>query len=487
MRRSDACLVVSLTALALMVCPAARAQTPSIPVATPIPTGQVIGRVPCAGDLAQNYALYLPSTYSPLKAWPIIYAFDPGARGEVPVKLYKQTAEKYGYIIAASNNSRNFQGNAASQAAQAVWDDTHARLRLDAHRIYTMGFSGGARVATMLALRCAACAVAGVIAHGGSYPESLPASEKDRFAYLAFVGNKDFNWPELMELRRKKEQWGAPFRLVVFEGEHQWAAPAVFDAGIAWLQLKAMQAGIAPPDPSLIDQWFARTRKQAEDAAQHDDVVSEFGAYRSLAYDFSGLKDVSQFQPKLAALKSSAEWRRAIRQEQQAIDQQLAATQELSAKLAQVQEADLAARIALRSEIVDGMAALRNRAAHAGNEERRLVLLRAFNALWAQAIEAGQRELETNQRLANAEFYFELVSSVTPDQPWPIVLLAETDALRGDKRRALKHVHEAIRRGLQRPESLDENANLHTLRSEPEFQQMITELKARRDSQAAAQ
>lgn len=477
-------LVASLTLLVLLGS-VAYAQTQLAAGGKPLPAGQIIDNVPCASDPRQNYALYVPSRYSPAKAWPILYAFDPEARGKIPVKLYKDAAEKYGFIIAASNNSRNFQSESISKAAEAMWDDTNARLTLDARRIYLMGFSGGARVAATLALRCQPCAVAGVIAHGAGYPDSLPPSQKDRFVYLAFVGEGDFNWPELIELRRKKEEWGAPFRLKVYAGDHQWAPPAIFEEGIEWLQLKAMQAGIVPPESSFIEQLATRKQKEAEDAFRRKDAIAEFEAYRSLASDFSGLKDVSQYQAKLAALKSSPELKQALKKEQESIEQQRAIVREVSSKLSQVAEANSDAQIALRTEIVDGMTGLRNKASHARNEETRLISQRAFDQLWVQGIEAGQAELEIKRHFAQAEFYFQLMSSVTPNQPWPVLLLAETSALRGDKKRALKELHEAVKRGLKHPESIDEDANLQSLRSEPEFLQIVAELKARSASQPA--
>src|SRR3712207_1732929 len=50
----------------------------------------VIERVVCAGDASQSYALYLPSNYTPARRWPIIYGFDPAARGRVPVELFRE-------------------------------------------------------------------------------------------------------------------------------------------------------------------------------------------------------------------------------------------------------------------------------------------------------------------------------------------------------------------------------------------------------------
>src|SRR5215212_4645058 len=76
-------------------------------VATDLPAGQILERVTCAADSSQSYALYLPSGYTPSRAWPVILAFDPGGRGRVPVERYRAAAERYGFIVIGSNNSRN--------------------------------------------------------------------------------------------------------------------------------------------------------------------------------------------------------------------------------------------------------------------------------------------------------------------------------------------------------------------------------------------
>src|SRR5271170_7230519 len=159
--------------------------------------GIVLPQVPCSADSTQSYALYLPSTYTLQKRWPIIYAFDPLARGKVPVNLYKDVAEKYGYIIAGSNNSRNFSASDSSKGATAIWQDTHLRLSVDERRTYTTGFSGGARMAGQIALGCPQCQIAGVIAHGAGYPSNRKPSDTDRIPYFLAVGDRDFNWPEI--------------------------------------------------------------------------------------------------------------------------------------------------------------------------------------------------------------------------------------------------------------------------------------------------
>ena len=95
--------------LAVMICGlalAAHSQTPA--------PGTVHASVTVAADPTNSYALYLPAAYSPSKRWPLLLVFDPFARGQVSVKLFHEAAEKYGFIVVGSNNSRNFQNPSAA-------------------------------------------------------------------------------------------------------------------------------------------------------------------------------------------------------------------------------------------------------------------------------------------------------------------------------------------------------------------------------------
>src|SRR5439155_14198030 len=137
-----------------------------------LPRGQVIESVKCADDPSQSYALYLPSRYSPDRAWSAILAFDPGGRGKAPVERFHAAAEMYGYIVAGSNNSRNGSWQASSDAIQAMSSDVAARFHIDEKRIYTAGLWGGARVARQVALLTGR--IAGVSASSAAYPDPIP-------------------------------------------------------------------------------------------------------------------------------------------------------------------------------------------------------------------------------------------------------------------------------------------------------------------------
>ncbi len=243
--------LIVLASVIHVVAPAVLCQTVQSPLP---PAGQIVD-VTCEGDAAQSYALYLPSAYSAAKRWPVIYFFDPGGVGRRPLELYKDLAEKYGIVMAGSNNSRNFSSD-QSHILNAIWVDTHRRFAPDARLTYVSGFSGGARVAGLMALNCAQCQIAGVIAHGAGYPSNR-GEAKDKLLYFFAVGDQDFNWPEVVTVRREREDKGLAYRVRVFSGRHQWAPGEVMEDAIEWMTLRAMQAGDRPQDAAFIDRQAA--------------------------------------------------------------------------------------------------------------------------------------------------------------------------------------------------------------------------------------
>jgi hypothetical protein len=104
--------------------PAARPQSADAPVSP----GVVIAAVTPVQNPQQTYALYLPKRYSPLSRWPVVYVFDPLARGELALKQFEHAAELHGFIIAASNHSRNGPWAPQFEAAQAMVNDTQKRF-----------------------------------------------------------------------------------------------------------------------------------------------------------------------------------------------------------------------------------------------------------------------------------------------------------------------------------------------------------------------
>jgi hypothetical protein len=276
-------------------------------MAADLPRGQIILDVRCTADDTESYALYLPSAYSPDRAWPAIFAFDPGARGRVPVERYQAAAEQYGYVVAGSNNSRNGSWEVSTRAARAMILDVGARFHIDERRVYTAGMSGGSRVAMGVAL--GSKGIAGVIASSAGFPDSTPR-KRVPFAIFGTAGTEDFN---LHEMRQLDRALASPHRLAVFEGTHVWLSSELATEAVEWMEIQAFKAGIAAAAP--IDRIYAR-RVAALEAITSP--MDRYFALSALAADFDGLKDVAKSAAEAAALARDKQVRDALRKERDA-------------------------------------------------------------------------------------------------------------------------------------------------------------------------
>jgi poly(3-hydroxybutyrate) depolymerase len=153
--------------------------------------------VKCAAEPGQSYAVYVPSGYSPDRLWPVILAFDPAARGRIPVERYQAAAEAYGYIVAGSNQSRNGSWATSEAAIRAVSRDVAERFTVNDRRVYTAGMSGGARVALAIAL--SSPRIAGVVASSAGFPDSKPRKSVG-FVVFGTAGTEDFNYTEMRQM-----------------------------------------------------------------------------------------------------------------------------------------------------------------------------------------------------------------------------------------------------------------------------------------------
>src|SRR6185312_12117682 len=232
--------------------------------------GQVVDKVVCAADASQSYALYIPvrGDQQPL---PIVYFFDSHGVGSLPLRKYKTLADTYGFILVGSNNSKN--GNDWTTTGM-IWDrlfsDTHKRLKINEQRIYTAGFSGGAKVASYVAIQHSQ--VKGVIANGAGLPDGVSAGDFP-FSFTAIAGEGDMNMTDLAGLDAGLDRTRTRHRILYFSGIHQWAPAATMRRAFAGLDLDAMAMGLLPGNASEIAAFAAVSKQRVNGEVQSKELV----------------------------------------------------------------------------------------------------------------------------------------------------------------------------------------------------------------------
>ena len=328
-----------------------------------IARGTIIEDVKCAGDATQSYALYVPSTYSPDRPWNLLMAFHPGARGRLMVEKYAAAAERYGYIVAGSNTSRNGSWSVSGAAVHAMSADLGRRFAIDADRLYLTGLSGGARVAMLVALG-KNHPIAGVIASSAGYPDSQPRAAVP-FAVFGTAGTDDFNYIEMRLLDRKLT---SPHYLAVFNGGHTLPPDAVAVEAIEWMELQAMKSGRRTRDDALVGRLFEKRQRLIAASTSEANTVHLLDA---LVSDFKGLRDVSAEAIRAKDLSRQPDVKKALARERDADD----------------------AEARMLGDIFDLEAALSDDSRH----DAALMRLRDRLSKWARAADAADESPERSQ------------------------------------------------------------------------------------------
>ena len=433
--------------------------------------GSLTENLVAASTPSQSYALYLPSGYSSGQRWPIVYAFDPAARGTVPVQLMKDAAERYGYIIAASNTSRNSVPTVSAEAAEAMWQDTHARFSIDNQRVYFAGFSGGARLASAIAQRCK-CAQ-GVFLSGAGFSSGMPPAREVPVPVFMTAGITDFNYGEFVELDAELDRLAIPHLLRRFDGAHEWGPASLWLEAFAWADLGAMKAGVRPRDVSTVAgelKTFTKVARRFEEAGQ-----PYFAAqmYRAVAATFDDLTPTAALVAHAATLERDPAYASARKRERDDIQRQRSLQMEIVTMIGGVGElGDEQSR--RQHEALNAIRRLREHAAREEDPRRRLVLERARLGIFVAMIEAGNPLLDRKD-LAMARLYFELAAEARPEIPWPHVSLARCLLRMGKNGEALQALERATRAGLSSQDLANlaaQGGDFSTLAADPAYRKL---------------
>jgi predicted esterase len=253
----------------------------------------VVARVVAAADTGQSFALVLPSGYTPAKRWPVLFVFDPRGRALLGAERFADAADRLGYVIASSYDSRSDSSPEVNvRAMNAMLESVQDRVSVDMRRMYLAGFSGTARQIWEFAVELRAH-VAGVIGFGAGIPRPSDALGAalggDRtFAFFGGAGDEDFNFSETRAFWTHLRLVRIPSRFAEYAGPHAWPAAAVCGSALEWMQARAMLAGRIPIDSAFLAGRLAAEVDSARSLERRGQRARAAEAYRASADDYAG-------------------------------------------------------------------------------------------------------------------------------------------------------------------------------------------------------
>ncbi len=434
-----------------------------------LPTGEIIPRVTCLEDSSQHYALFVPSGYTPERAWPVIFFFEPAARAMLPLERYSGLAERFGYITLCSWNSRNGPNEPIFAAANAMYADAFTRFNLDKGRACLSGFSGGARISCLIALSNPY--VKAVIGCGAGFPYSRMPEEEITFDYCGIIGRQDMNYQELLLLDSTLEQRSASHLLLTFPEGHRWPDTNTFRSAFYWLETGAMRSGKRTPDEGLLKQIRSDYDSRTDSLRR---VGDPFGLARELKNAIlllDGLADVSGYRGAYNELTGSEEYREALRRHYTGVATESGYHQRYWSEFEQISlraldpDHPIKSRSWWKKEFrkVDELqdADLRAR-------------LREFmiNGSWEQHINS----LRANRYLV-AHSYLDVYESGLPDDPSPDYYRARIHALSGDPAAMYRSLENAVDKGFTTPGTIRADEAFREYMGQGKMGSLLAEMK----------
>jgi dienelactone hydrolase len=461
-------LVVPLAALAAAV-------PPVFVCAQELPRGTVIEHVTCRADSQQSYALYVPSSYRADRPAPVVYAFDAMAKGVTPVRRFADAAERLGFVVAGSNNSKNGPVPASEVALNAMVADVRSRLATDPRRVYFTGFSGGARLATLIGIAMRGEA-AGVMGFGAGFPDGVSPAPSMRFSYFAGAGFDDFNFPELSALDRTLDRVGLPHRIEVYEGGHEWPSPEICGRALEWMLVRELKSGLQAPDTALVDRLFTRALADAAGEAGAGRYYVAWSRYAAAAQDFEGLADVSRAADEARRLLQRSEVARMAADLKAADQRQAALTTRVEGLVRDVATSEdyITPAQELRAVLLD----MRKHKDVVGRPVERMVAQRVLFTLWMSLNQAAARLLDGGN-VAAAAVLLQAMTDVRPENARAEYALARALARLGSRKDAIKSLQRAVAKGFADVAALEAETDFGPLRADRMFRDIVDGLKRR--------
>lgn len=214
--------------------------------------GEINRKVRCSSDKSISYSIFLPSGYTPKKKWPVIFAFEPAARVMIPLNLFKDVAEKYGYIIVCSDNVKNGPWKELINAANGVWRDINLRFSIDSGRVIAAGFSGGSRAASIFSV-ITDIIPSGIIACGAGLSAKPDYRSLSGSFYYGIVGEEDFNFSEMLELADSLKKKKIKHAFDIVTGPHKWPEKSALERAIKFIRVYEMGRGIVKTERNFIN------------------------------------------------------------------------------------------------------------------------------------------------------------------------------------------------------------------------------------------
>ncbi len=280
--------------------------------------GVLINTIKVVDSVPESFSLYLPTSFDASKTWPILFVFDVEGKGRQAMGMFRQSAEELGYILAASNDVHDSLPISQNiLISNRMFNKIFSMLPVHKSRVYTAGFSNGARLASTIPLFIKE--IEGVISCGADIRTVELLNRRNTFHFIGIIGREDYNYKEMITFRKTLNKIKFPNHLLKFDGGHQWPNIESIQTAMEILTLASMSKGNVEKDNSFIDRNFEENINKINTLVNSNKLLDANELIEETIAVYRDFKPIDSLKEKKKLLKKNKWYRTLKRNEDTAL------------------------------------------------------------------------------------------------------------------------------------------------------------------------
>lgn len=270
--------------------------------------GRIMDSIRINDSIPETYKLYLPKKFDGTGTWPIIFIFDMEGRNSQALNTFKVAAEEQGFLLASSNDiSDTLSISKNILITSRMFQEVGALFPLNRNRIYTAGFSSGAKFAAIIPSFIKE--VEGVISCGSFVPSVELLDEKNPFYFIGIVGNEDFNYTQMLQGRELLNKMKFPNNLLVFDGGEQWSDYSLLNKALKILVLSAMAKGNVSKNEEFVMNSYNQNLVELKLLINSGQFLKAYNLQSEIISVYRPHLEVDSLREQLKTLKKESRYR----------------------------------------------------------------------------------------------------------------------------------------------------------------------------------
>ena len=279
--------------------------------------GTVMDSLTIQDSIPNTFSLFLPQEFELKGKWPLLVVFDMKGRGRKELSKFVQAANRYNYILAASNvihDSLSLTENMVR--TKKLVNHLIDLLPINKSRVFTGGIEDGGRFANLVPIFLKD--IEGSVCVNAPIANIELLNTKNPFQYIGVVEKSNFNYPILLQDEKVLNGLKFPNSILLSDTSVKEFNQTMGRA-LAYLELSAMARGTVKKDSLFIDELY---QEDLQHIGQLIGQKSYLKANRAMAETlniFRTLKNMDSIRNLKKNLKRNKDFRAQKREEEAAI------------------------------------------------------------------------------------------------------------------------------------------------------------------------